>query len=238
MADSGQGHDYFAASPEEAPAIFGEEEGLAAMTVQNLSVEVRPLLGTMAVAVLNEYPVTEVGSGLQATLGDLFGGEERKLVFKLLIPGLADLGSVRVAEVVVRWVDLTSSGVQLHTRTIPLSVKVVPEDEVAVEPGDPAMTEEVVILEVARARKEARRLADNGDFESARRLLAEHSENLRTIPEASRLFAMASDDLEELERFSHRLETRAYDRIDSKALHEQSHRRGRSQDYRKRPGRP
>ncbi|HJQ94302.1 MAG TPA: VWA domain-containing protein [Acidimicrobiia bacterium] len=40
IADRGRGHDYFAASPEEAPAIFAEEfEGLAAMTVQNLSVE-------------------------------------------------------------------------------------------------------------------------------------------------------------------------------------------------------
>jgi Ca-activated chloride channel family protein len=208
------------------------------MTVQNLSVEVRPLLGAMGVALLNEYPITAVGTGLQASLGDLFGGEERKLVFRLLIPGLAELGSVSVAEVVVRWADITSRAVELHTRTIPLSVNVVPEDEVAAESGDPALTEQVVILEAARARKEARRLADSGDFESARRLLAEHSENLRAIPETSQLFAMAFDDLEELEGFDHRLETRAYDRIDSKALYEQSRRRGRSQEYPKRPDRP
>ncbi|HJQ94301.1 MAG TPA: hypothetical protein VJ935_01145 [Acidimicrobiia bacterium] len=143
-----------------------------------------------------------------------------------------------VAEVVVRWADVTSSAVELHTRTIPLAVNVVPAGEVAAESTDPAVTEEVVILEVARARTEARRLADSGDFESARRLLAEQSANLRAIPEASRLFALASDDLEELERFSHRLATRAYDRIDSKALLEQSRRRGRSQEYRKRPDRP
>ena len=161
-----------------------------------------------------------------------------KLVFKLLIPQLAALGTVSVAEVVVRWAGVTSSGVELHARTIPLAINVVPASEVAAEAGDPAVTEEVVILEVAKARSEARRLADSGDFESARRLLAEQSENLRAIPEGSPLFAMASDDVEELERFSHRLETRAYDRLDSKALHEQSRRRGRLQEYRKRPDRP
>lgn len=235
MADAGRGHDYFASSPEEAPSIFAEEfTGLAKLTVQNLSIEIRPKLAAMTLALLNEYPLSLMGDGIQATIGDLFGGEERKLVFKLQIPGLADLGNMTVAEAVVRWADISAGTVELHTRTIPIAVNVVSAATASSEAVDSEVTEEVVVLEAAKARAEARRLADRGDLEEAHQLLAEQSEKLKGIPRTSRLFQMASDDVEELERFSLRLESRVYDRTDSKALLEQSRRRSRSQSYRQR----
>jgi hypothetical protein len=125
----------------------------------------------------------------------------------------------------------------MHTRTIPIKVNVVPGAEAAAESADQGVTEQVVILEAAQARTKARELADAGDFDGARHLLAEQAERLKTIPSASALYATASDDLEEFGRFAQRMESRIYDRTDSKMLWEQSRRRHRSEEYRKRPER-
>jgi hypothetical protein len=126
----------------------------------------------------------------------------------------------------------------MHTRTLPISVNVVPPAEATGETADLSVIEEVVILEAAKARKEARKLAESGDLDRARSVLKEQTERLSSIPPSNALFAAATDDIEELERFSHRLEMRTYDRIDSKELWDQSRRRHRSEDYRKRPDRP
>jgi Ca-activated chloride channel family protein len=238
MADAGRGNDYFAATPEEAPSIFAQEfEGLATLVAQNLSVEIRPVDGVTNLGILNEYPIVPMGSGLQAALGDVYGGMTRKLVFRIHSPSIASLGEATLAEIQIRWTEVGTSAVKMHTRTIPIKVNVVPGTEAAAESADEDVTEQVVILEAARARKEARKLADSGDFEGARQLLVEQAEHLKSIPLASRLFATARDDLEEFERFASRLQEHVYDRTDSKMLWEQSRRRHRSEEYRKRPDR-
>ena len=123
---AGRGRDHFAADPDEAPAIFAEEfENLSSLVGQNLSVEIRPLSPALNVGILNEYPVTNLGNALQAALGDVYGGENRKVIFQLKVPALADLGQVQVAEVVIRWTDITGDEAKLHTRTIPITVNVV-----------------------------------------------------------------------------------------------------------------
>ena len=238
MSDAGQGHDHFAATPDEAPEIFAKEfDSLAAMVAQNLSVEIRPLSPTAAVGILNEYPITQIDDGLQASLGDTFGGQPRRLVFRLAVPAMADLGPAQVAEVVVRWVDVTGESVQMHTRTIPVMVNLVPGAEASQETADPGVVDEVVILDAARARKEARELAERGEHDQARQLLDEQALKLRSISSDSAKFQEAVDDLEQLERFSQRLEMRTYDSIDAKMMWDQSRRRHRSEEYRKRPDR-
>lgn len=239
MADAGNGHDHFAASPDEAPSIFAQEfEGLATLVAQNLSVEVRPVGPAVNAAVLNEYPITSTGTGLQAALGDVFGGQLRKLVFRLQVPAMGSLGQVKVAEVVIRWADITAKQVKMHTRTVPITVNVVPRAEASSQPTDAEISEEVIILGAAQARKEARELADCGEYDRARELLAEQAERLRTIPHASDMFAAATEDLEQLERFERHLMVGTYDRLMSKEMWDQSRRRQRSQPYRKRPDRP
>ncbi|MGI8517105.1 MAG: hypothetical protein ACR2ME_02000 [Acidimicrobiia bacterium] len=100
------------------------------------------------------------------------------------------------------------------------------------------VTEEVVVLEAARARKQARLLADQGDYDAARKLLLEKVEELRSISPNSPLAEIANDDIVQLEHFERRMDLQTYDRTDSKLLWEQSRRRHRSQDYPKRPDRP
>jgi Ca-activated chloride channel family protein len=238
MSDAGRGRDHFAASPEEAPSIFAQEfEGLATMVAQNLSVEVRPVGPTLNVGIVNEFPITTTGTGLQAALGDVYGGQTHKLVFRLQISALAELGQIKVAEVVIRWSDVTGGDVTMHTRTVPVMVNVSTEADAADEPPDSGVTEQVLILRAARARTDAQLLAAQGDFDGAQQLLQDHAEQLGAIPSTSEEFTAATDDIEELKRFVHRLRMRTYDGIDEKMLWEQSRRRHKSEPFRKRPDR-
>ncbi|HEY7703289.1 MAG TPA: VWA domain-containing protein [Acidimicrobiia bacterium] len=235
MADAGRGRDYFVATPDEAPGVFADEfEQLSSLVGQNLSVEFRPLAPAIDLGILNEYPVTHVGQGLQAGLGDVYGGETRKLVFHVHVPALAEQGQVQVAEVVIRWTDITGEEVKLHTRTVPIVVNIVPAKDAADEAGDISVTEEVVILKAAKGRRQARDLADQGDLDGARALLASHIDELKLISPDSAVISEATADIEELEWFEHRLESRVFDRTDSKMMWEQSRSRERGQDYRRR----
>ena len=240
MADAGGGNDHFAATPDEAPSIFAEEfEGLAKMVAQNLSVEIRPDGPAINVGILNEYPITTVGKGLQAAMGDAYGGQARKLVFRVDVPAMSEVGEVKVADVVIRWADITAAGtVKMHTRTIPIQVNVVTGAEAAGQHPDSTVTEEVVILGAAKARKDARKLADEGHFDQARQLLGDQAELLSSISSGSALFEAATEDIEQLEKFRHRMEMRTYDPTDSKEMWEQSRSRLKSEKFRKRPQRP
>jgi hypothetical protein len=180
--------------------------------------------------ILNEYPITSKGEGLEASLGDLFGGEQRKLVFYLAVPAMADLGPIQVAEAVIRWTDIRGPEVKLHTRTVPVSVNVVPGAEAEGAAPQPEVIDQVVILRAAKAWKEARELADRGDLDGARRVLAEQVESLRSIKTDSTNFAAALDDLEELERFDKRFREGTYDRLASKEMWDQSRRRFRTEE--------
>jgi Ca-activated chloride channel family protein len=235
MADAGHGRDHFAATTDEAPSIFAEEfEQLSSLVAQNLSVEIRPLAPAINLGVLNEYPITHVGDGLQAALGDVYGGETRKLVFGLDVPALAEQGQVPVAEVTIRWTDITGEEVALHTRTVPVTINIVPAKDAADDSGDRSVTEEVVILKAAMGRREARELAENGDFDGARKLLNRHIEDLKRIDPDSSVIEQAKVDIEELRWFDSRLGSGAFDRVDSKMLWDQYRGRQRGQDYRRR----
>ena len=82
MASSGNAHH--AASPDDAPGIFAKEfEDLVSLVAQNLSVEVRGSEHVQVLGVLNGFPCAQVSGGVQAQLGDAYGGETRRVVFAL-----------------------------------------------------------------------------------------------------------------------------------------------------------
>ena len=85
MASSGNAHH--AASPDDAPGIFAKEfSDLVSLVAQNLSVEVRGSEHVQVLGVLNEFPCVQVDGGIQAQLGDAYGGETRRVVFALHVP--------------------------------------------------------------------------------------------------------------------------------------------------------
>ena len=135
---------------------------------------------------LNEYPITEVAGGLQVQIGDAYGDERRRLLFRLHVPEVALPGPARVADVVLRYVSV-GEGLVAHETTIPVVVNLVSADEAAAAELDREVVEEVVLLAAARARREATEHADRGDFDAARYALAEAATALRSIePDSQR----------------------------------------------------
>ncbi len=185
IAGSSDGNTYFAETPEDAPGIFAEEfDGLASLVAQNVSVEIRPTDAVQVLGVLNDYPITDVPGGLQVAIGDAYGAELRRLVFALHIPQLAALGPAKVADVILRYVSVGEK-IEVHELTAPVVVNLVSADEAAAADVDTEVTEEVWLLQAARARKDAIEAADRGDWETSRQILGDAAEQLRAAPMGS-----------------------------------------------------
>jgi Ca-activated chloride channel homolog len=137
MADAGGGNAHYAATPDEAPAIFAREfQDLVSLVAQNLSVEIRPSERVQMLGVLNEYPAVRVPGGVQVQLGDAYAEDRRRVVFELHVPEMARLGVAEVADVVVRYVSVGEE-IAAHEVTLPIRVNLVSADEAAAGPGRP-----------------------------------------------------------------------------------------------------
>jgi len=197
IADASGGATYFAENPDDAPAIFAEEfEGLTKLVAQNVSVEICPSDQVQVMGVLNEYPMVDGPCGVQIQLGDVYGGERRRVVFQLGIPQLAQLGPATVAHVVLRYVTVGET-IAAHETTIPVVINLVSADEAAVADLDHEVVDEVVVLQAARAKKAAIRQADEGRYDDARRTLERAAADLRKLAPRSH---RAAELIEEAER--------------------------------------
>ncbi len=234
LADAGRGNDYWCAGPDQAAAVFADEfAGLASVVAQNVSVEITPTDAVAVAQVLNEFPITDLASGgVQVALGDAYGSETRKVVARFNLRPLDADGSVDVATFTIRWAS-TVGDVALHTVTLP--VMVTAGDVEAGDPGaDPRVTEEVLVLEVAKNRRAAREAAEAGDFEGASSLLR------ASVQVFACMAAPMSGEIDDLQLDIQRLDSRMWDAKSSKKLHARSRSasRGRKSNYEDTPGTP
>lgn len=184
LADGGMGNDYWCDGPDQAAQVFADEfGGLASVVAQNVSVEITPGAAVAATGVLNEFPVTEVPGGMQVALGDAHGGERRKVVAKFHLRPVPVVGPIDVATLTIRWAS-TVGDVALHTVTVPVRVTAGSGPDAGADTGaDDTVTEEVVRLEVARKRREAREAADRGDYGAASALMASGADAMMLLPD-------------------------------------------------------
>jgi Ca-activated chloride channel family protein len=227
IADASGGASYFAETPDDAPGIFAEEfEGLATLVAQNVSVEIRPGADVELLGVLNEYPSISVPGGVQVQVGDAYGGERRRLVFRLHIPDVAKLGPARVADVVLRYVKVGEK-VATHETTIPVIVNLVSADEAAAAELDQEVVDEVVPLHAANARKEAARQADAGRFDIARSMLRDAADEILRIAPLSDRSAELMDEVSMLETHTFAMTESDYEPLTRKRMINESRRRNR-----------
>ena len=225
LADSGMGNDYWCAGPDQAARVFADEfGGLAAVVAQNVSVEITPSAAVAATAVLNEFPTTALPTGVQVALGDAYGGERRKLVARFHLRPVTTAGPIDVATLTIRWAA-TTGDVALHTVTVPVVVSAgngAQSDAGASQ----EVTEEVLRLEVAKSRRDARDAAQSGDFGTASRLLSGGADLLA--------FAMGMpSEVEELRRDAAALQEGRWSAAASKRQFSRSRstHKGRRTDY-------
>jgi len=217
MADAGGGRAYFAAVAEDAPGIIAEEfEGLTSLIAQNLSVEIRPSEKVAVVGVLNEYPANAVAEGIQVQMGDVFAEDRRRLVLELHVPALATLGAFKVADLVVRYVSVGEQ-VEMHELKVPVMANLVSADEAAAQSADAEVVEGVVILKAAKARDEATKRADEGDFEAAKAVLASAADDLRRRAPGSKRAKELLAEADRLTETTGTMAPAAYDAMARKA---------------------
>jgi Ca-activated chloride channel homolog len=238
IADSGGGSGHFAQSPDDAPGIFAEEfDDLAALVAQNLSVEVRPSTDVQVIEVLNSYPMVAVGGGVQVQLGDAFAGHTVRLVLRLRVPAIAQLGLATIGEVVVRWVALGAQ-VAEHTVTQPLVVNAVSADDASEGLPNATVIEEIVVLTAGRATEQARDLAERGDLDGAKRLLDANLTQLREVSSDHPAADQLRQSIARLEITSDTMNSESYGPAEAKRMHYESRnlRRNKRDTTTPRPG--
>jgi len=166
LARGGQGDHVFAEHADAAvAAVAGEVDGLLATTIQAASLIVRPAAPVEGVAVHNDVPAQPVPGGIMLELGDLWSGEERKVVLTFDVPAKTALGLAEVAVLELRFVALP--GFREQTVTVPVHVNVVPGDQAAGRIPDPKVRDELVYQEVQAAKRRASEALRRGDAGAA-----------------------------------------------------------------------
>ena len=175
MARAGGGNYWYVESDDQMAGIFeGEIEGLVALAAQNVEVEVRLTHPTVAgVTFLQSYPVQQTGRRQLArrparSLRHLAQGARPPLPRRgRLRPGKVQFGEVRVDADVV-----TAEGIEHRTTIMPVFANLDGEEHV-----EPAVEQTFLRFQAAKAREEAVRRADIGDFDGAAAMLSDAASN-------------------------------------------------------------
>ncbi len=174
LASEGGGAFYYIDNPDQAPRIFTEElADLMSVVGQNLTITLTLSPDVKMVTQLNAYPADVRGREIVFHLGDMYGDEIKRLLLELAIPALRTLGQVEVARLRFDYDELGQERVAHRTMDLPILVNVAPEEAFAGQAPNAEVVRSALLLRAARAREEAVRYADLGDFDGASQVLTQ-----------------------------------------------------------------
>jgi Ca-activated chloride channel family protein len=231
IATGGRGNEHFAEDPDTAAAVIaGEVDGLLTQVAQACSLRVTLAPEVKGAMLLNQLPAVGLEDGFMVELGALYAGECRKLVIRLVLPGLAALGLHQVATLALTHVSMPD--LVQHTTTLPVTVNVVPGDQAAGRVRAPEVTSEALFQETQKVKREAADLLSQGRVEDAQRLLGEAGATLGSAA-AGLDDALAAPMMEELRIVQSLAEEAQYDSFRAgKALSSTSSRNSRTRGRR------
>ena len=103
LARGGSGNHVFAEEGDTAGRLIAAEvDGLLSQTAQAVSLIIRPAWEVAELRLWNDLLVAAIDGGVMVELGDLYGGEARKLVLTLAVPSMGALGLAKVADLELR----------------------------------------------------------------------------------------------------------------------------------------
>ncbi|HEY9614466.1 macro domain-containing protein [Allocoleopsis sp.] len=227
MANSGDGNYYYIESPQQLPDIFQTElQGLMATVGTTVSLGIEPQGGVELMEVLNELEVNRKG---RYQLTNLVIGNPIEVVVRLRVPPMtqtADLCYFRLA-----WNDPQLS--ERQKLRVALQLPVVSSAQLQEFSANQEVQEQVVLMMAARAKKDAVRLVERGDYEAARRFLQETRELVLRTSNSPQMQQEAAD----LAQLEAELDSRQYTKF-SKTSTSQSYYRHRSSSERHRQRHP
>lgn len=171
IARSGSGNHVFADNPDAAgAAIAAEVDGLLDKVVQAAALTVVFEPTVQLVRLFNDLPAQQIADGqVMIELGDLYAAEERKLLMRFEVPAMAALGLARIATLQLQYVELP--GLIEQSVSIPISVNVVPGDEVGERVPHPTVQSEVLFQEAQDAKRQASEAFESGDLDAGQTML-------------------------------------------------------------------
>lgn len=198
VAHGGGGSTLFAEEADTASALIaGEVDGLLDQVAQAVSLRVVPGPDVRSVQLLNDLPTSTVGGAVTIELGSFVSGETRKLVLRVLVPGMDTLGLATVATLELVHVALPE--LVQHSTALDVHVNVVPADLAAGRVPDPVVTQESLLQSAQAAKRQASRLLGRGEVEQAVSTLRTAATRLAGMPgladEVDTLEAVAADAL-------------------------------------------
>ena len=241
IAQGGGGAHRFAADIDEAVgAIAAEVNDLLDKAIVNCVLRFRPTAmakGQPKIELLQRLPFWMDGQDYVVQLGDLFAGENRRFIIMVDVPGIADLGLCKIADVTIEYTDLAARN-EISVK-MPVNVNVVPGDQAAGRVEDPIVKAERMILQAQSEKALATEEILQGNTKSATKRLKGTAANLRTLASEIRVVDERSAEslaifLEEAAEMDALAQTAEHEEIaySSKRMHESYSRMTRSKNIR------
>jgi len=180
MANDGGGAFYFIDNPDQAAGLFAEElTDLYNVVGQNLTVSIQKETVVRSLKQLYEYPRSEERGALAYQLGDLYAEEDRYQLFELKLREL-EQGEMVLGQITISYDSLQGEKIKKVEKVHEIVIRVVPAEEFKKKRPDKEVEKQVLVQKVRQTRKEAVRLADQGDFQKAQEILEAVAEEIKT----------------------------------------------------------
>jgi Ca-activated chloride channel family protein len=161
IARSGDGNYYYIESPQQLPDIFQTElQGLMATVGHTVSLGIEPQVGVEVVDMFNDLDQNSYG---RYQLPNLVIGNSIEVVLRLKVPAMSQGTSLCFFR--LAWDDPNQK--QRQVQRVILQLPVVPFAQLEEFPLNPEVQQQVARLMAARAKAEAVRSLDQGDFAAA-----------------------------------------------------------------------
>jgi len=193
LSQGGGGVHHFAPDPDSAAAIVATTvSDLLAVSILAATVRIEPVGGlARGVRVLQSVPIIPDGESLIATLGDLYSGEERRLLIQFDVPGLSELGPQTIATFTV--VFTVADTLIEHRVTLPVRINVLPADELGTPEPNPRVVTERLLWQADEERTQAADDLRGGRTEEARTRLTQMRTDLAMVQAAAPSPEVAED---------------------------------------------
>lgn len=225
MARASGGNFYFIQSYDDAADVFKiEMDSLKSVVVQNLTVTLQAAPGVEVKSLLSRYRTAPNGDALSVAMGDVYEGEPKLLALELTVPAAAALGQHDLLQFSFMGDAVTDGAIVQVTGALTASCQVgTAEEAMGAAPGTDVITQ-ITRIRIARAKDEAIELADTGSHADAAQILRTVIADMRKQGRGES-FEVA-EELEQLEYYAQRLESKKFDNASRKEMRDQSYQAG------------
>ncbi len=224
MARASGGNFYFIQSYDDAADVFKIElDSLKSVAVQNLTVTLQAAPGVQF-HLLSRYRTAPNGEALSVAMGDVYEGEPKLLALALSAPAQTELGRHDLLQFSYMGDAVTGGAIVQTTGALTAQYQVgTAEDAMSAAPPT-GIISQITRIRIGRAKDDAIELADAGKYAEAAQALRAAIADFRRQG-LGESFEVA-EELEQLEYFAQRLESKKFDNASRKEMRDQSYQAG------------